>query len=74
MRMWLGVCGITMIEYFIYNLTIENSFTIPIRTITRSAIILAVAHYNSQPQIMIAQKNATILAKIETSWLGVRKV
>lgn len=52
--MWLGVCGITMIEYFIYNLTIENSFTIPIRTITRSAIIFAVAHYNSQPQIMIA--------------------
>jgi hypothetical protein len=63
-RMWFGVSGITMIEYFICNSTVKNSFKFPLRTITRSVIIFAVARYNSQPQIMIASKNVTILAKI----------
>ena len=53
-----------MSEYFICNTTIKNSFTIPTLYSYQICYYIAVADYNSQPKIMIASKNVTILAKI----------
>ena len=74
-RMWFGVCGINMIEYFICNSTVKNSSTIPTSYNYQICyyICSCTVQFSAPNNDSIEESNNTS-KNFEPSLLGVRKV